>query len=162
MAAIIRVVSDKDWRTFIEVAGDGGGDPNPDPVKIGARPHQQKCASCHSVDGSKNTGPTWQGAWGKPVEFADGGSLDLTQPDAWENYAKESILYPAKHIHKGYPNQMVSYQGKITDDQLGAVIAYIKSLTPGAGGDVPAADAQPAAPAAPDAPKDNAPAPAAK
>ena len=48
-----------------------------------------------------------------------------------ENYLRESILVPAAKIVDGYPNQMVSYQGQLTDKELDALIAYIRSLGSG-------------------------------
>lgn len=139
MAAIIRIVPKEYF--FKKWLPDNGIGKLP-PWDLGERVFKQRCASCHSIDGSKNTGPTWQGAWGKPVEFADGTSLDLTQPNAWENYAKESILYPAKNIHKGYDNKMNSFAGILDDKALNAVIEFMKSPNqrPEGGGAVPAAE----------------------
>lgn len=151
MVAVIRVVSRPDWDKYMAYLASGGGKSPAERGQLVAR--SQGCLSCHSIDGSKNTGPTWKGVWGTEVPFEDGGSAKYD-----ENYVRESVLQPAKHIHKGYPNQMVSYQGKITDDQLNAVIAYIKSLTPGAGGDPTAAPADAAPEAKPAADAQAAPA----
>ncbi len=82
------------------------------------------CNSCHSVDGSKNIGPTWKGLFGSTRNFTDG-----TQLKADDNYIKESILNSNKKIVKGYPpNQMPSYQGQLTDGDITAVIEFIKTL----------------------------------
>jgi cytochrome c oxidase subunit 2 len=82
------------------------------------------CSSCHTVDGGKGTGPSWKGIWGETHKYKDGGSAVVD-----ENYLRESILEPAKHIVEGYPNQMQSYQGLLTDRELTAIIVYIKSLS---------------------------------
>lgn len=82
------------------------------------------CNACHSVDGSQKTGPTWLGQWGEERQFADGGSAVMD-----ENYVRESILEPDAHIVAGYPNQMVSYQGRLTDREIRAITVYLKSLS---------------------------------
>ena len=82
------------------------------------------CAACHTIDGTKGTGPSWKGIWGESHKFKDGGSATVD-----ENYIRESILEPAKHIVEGYPNQMQSYQGQLTDRELLALITYIKTLS---------------------------------
>ena len=82
------------------------------------------CIGCHSLDGSKMTGPTWKGLYGSIRSFSDGSSLK-----ADDNYIKESILNSNKKIIKGYPpNQMPSYQGQLTDEDITGVIEFIKTL----------------------------------
>ena len=84
----------------------------------------KNCIGCHSLDGSKNIGPTWRGLYGSNRNFSDGSSLK-----ADDNYIKESILNSNKKIVKGYPpNQMPSYQGQLTDEDITAVIEFIKTL----------------------------------
>ncbi|MEL6797415.1 MAG: cytochrome c, partial [Planctomycetota bacterium] len=91
------------------------------------------CATCHSVDGSAGTGPTWYEVYNRPVPFADGSELSQAEIDAdplaWDNYIRESILYPAAKIHAGYANQMPSYDGRLSDVELRGLIAYIRSLS---------------------------------
>jgi len=156
MAAVIRVVSDNHWRAFLEFAADGGG--VTDPVKIGQRVFQQKCASCHSVDGSMNTGPTWKDLYNKPGHRTNKGDVAVT-PD----YIRESIAVPAAQIVEGYANNMPAFVLK--DKQIEGIIAYMRSIsvhTPEGERPVPA-DAAPAAPAsdgtAPAAPQPEAPKP---
>ena len=86
------------------------------------------CNACHSVDGSPNTGPTWFEAYGNPVNFADGSSLNLADPLEWDNYLRESILDPGSRIHEGYTNQMPSYQGRMTDEEISYLRAYFRQL----------------------------------
>jgi cytochrome c oxidase subunit 2 len=131
MYAVLRVLPEPEYRAKIE----GMVIPWPEgPVAVGKVLHKTKgCVACHSVDGSPNTGPTWKGSWGKEHEF-EGGAKAVV--DA--NYVRESVLVPAAKIVKGFPNQMVSYQGQLNDRELDALIAYIESLgdnppAPGAG-----------------------------
>lgn len=82
------------------------------------------CIGCHSVDGGKMTGPTWKGLYGSKRNFADG---SVTTAD--DNYIKESILNSNAKIVSGYqPNQMPAYQGQLTDDDVTALIEFIKTL----------------------------------
>lgn len=82
------------------------------------------CVACHSVDGSKGTGPTWKGIWGATHRFKDGTTAVVD-----ENYIRESILEPAKRIVEGFANQMPTFQGQITDRELIALNTYIKWLS---------------------------------
>jgi cytochrome c oxidase subunit 2 len=92
------------------------------PRDIGEFVWKTKCASCHSVDGSPNSGPTWKNAFGRVVEFSDG-----TSGPADENYIRESILYPAKKLVKGYgPNMPLI---SLRESQIEGVIAYMKTLS---------------------------------
>jgi cytochrome c oxidase subunit 2 len=147
MAAIIRVVPKEYF--FNKWLPDNGTASLP-PWDYGERIYKSRCASCHSVDGTKNTGPTWKDLWGHPVEFADGSTLDLSQPDAWENYVRESVFEPSKRIVKGFDNKMNSFAGILDDKAIRAVTEYMKSPgkrpEDGGAGAGPAEGATPAAP----------------
>lgn len=135
MAGILRVVPIGEYQQTIENwnTGDLG------PTELGAVLYKTKgCNSCHSIDGTGNTGPTWKGIWGKTHEFTDGTSAVV---DA--NYVRESILVPGVKVVKGYQNQMTPYQGLLNDRELNGLIAYIASL-----GDTPPDPAQFAEPEA--------------
>lgn len=82
------------------------------------------CAQCHSVDGSTSTGPTWQNIWGRQEHLTNGSTITVD-----ENYVRESIFEPSAKIVQGFPNQMVSYQGQVSDRDIRAIIAYMKSLS---------------------------------
>ncbi len=82
------------------------------------------CNACHSVDGSAKTGPTWKGSWGTQRTFDDGTSAEMDI-----NYVRQSILEPAAHIVDGFPNQMVSYQGRLTDREIRAISVFLKTLS---------------------------------
>lgn len=84
---------------------------------------QYGCQTCHSVDGTDGQGPTWQGVYGSNRQFEDGSSVEVD-----ENYLRESILEPGAKVVEGYNNIMSSYQGQLNDDQIDAIIEYIKTL----------------------------------
>lgn len=80
------------------------------------------CVGCHSVDGTKMTGPTWFGLFGSNVELADGTTLV-----ADEAYITESILGPkAKEVAGFSPTTMPPYT--LTEAEIANIIAYIKTL----------------------------------
>lgn len=81
----------------------------------------QGCAACHSLDGSANIGPTFQGLYGSTRNFTDG-----TSREADEDYLRQSILDPASEIVSGFGSVMISYQGILDDNQINAIIEFIK------------------------------------
>ena len=80
------------------------------------------CPTCHSVDGSPKVGPTMKGLWGKEETLTSG----TAKVD--ENYFKESLLEPQAKIVQGFPPAMPTYKGQLSDDEITAMIEYIKSL----------------------------------
>ncbi len=95
------------------------------------------CVACHSTDGSKKVaeepdlvvGPAWKGLYGSTRQFTDGTFVEK----AAEVYLRESILDPARRVTKGFETGktgvgMPSYLGVLRDDQIEALILYIKSL----------------------------------
>lgn len=81
------------------------------------------CFTCHSIDGTGSIGPTFMGAFGDEVILADGSKIT-----ADENYVRESILNPRAKLVIGYQPVMPTYQGKLKDREVDALVAYIKSL----------------------------------
>ena len=83
------------------------------------------CNSCHSVDGSALVGPSLKGlAAHGSVQLQDGSSVE---PD--ENYLRESILNPQAKIVAGFDTvPMPAFAGQLSEDELKALIAYIKTL----------------------------------
>ena len=49
-----------------------------------------------------------------------------------EEYIRESILDPTAKIVAGYQPIMPTFQGQVSEEELLQLIAYIKSLRPGA------------------------------
>jgi len=81
------------------------------------------CLACHSVDGSQKVGPTWKGLFGRTTAFTDG-----TTAMADEQYIRDYILTPNVKVIKGFPPAMPSFKGQLSDDDITAIIAYIKTL----------------------------------
>ena len=80
------------------------------------------CVTCHRTD-TQGRGPNLVGVFGKPVLLEDGRTVT-----ADENYVRESILQPEAKIVKGFKPVMPTFQGQISDEQLNALVAYVKSL----------------------------------
>jgi cytochrome c oxidase subunit II len=96
----------------------------PDPVDAGRIVFERMgCVSCHKTTTEGSVGPGLAGVYGHEVEFTDG-----TKLEADENYIRESILEPGKRIVAGYENKMATYQGRLRDKEVDALVAYIKSL----------------------------------
>lgn len=81
------------------------------------------CNACHSTDGSPKVGPTWKGIWGKQ-ETTNKGTVTVD-----DDYIKESILEPNAHIVAGFEGvNMPSYKGQLDDEQIAALIEFMKTL----------------------------------
>ena len=81
------------------------------------------CNTCHRPD-SRGRGPVLQNLYGHPVQLLDGAVVT-----ADENYLRESILTPAAKVTAGYQPVMPAFQGLVSEEQLLALIEYVKSLS---------------------------------
>jgi cytochrome c oxidase subunit 2 len=81
--------------------------------------------ACHSIDGQakSNLGPTLKGVFGGKAELVAGGAAVRD-----ENYLRESIENPMAKIVKGFNPVMPTFKGQLSENEMGALIAYIKSL----------------------------------
>jgi cytochrome c oxidase subunit 2 len=99
------------------------------------------CVTCHRTD-SQGRGPNLQGVFGKPVQLEDGRILNVD-----ENYIRESILDPGAKVVKGFKPVMPTFQGLVSEEQLNALVAFVKSQSqPGPAGAKTAAAPQDKAP----------------
>jgi cytochrome c oxidase subunit 2 len=87
---------------------------------------EKGCVACHSIDGTKKIGPTFQGVFGhRVVVVTNGAEREIT---ADEEYLKRSIFEPQADLVKGYPPVMPSQKGVVTEKEADAIIEYLKSL----------------------------------
>ncbi len=118
------------------------------PAEYGKSLYQNRgCKGCHSVDGSRRTGPSFKESFGNERTFVSGDPLV-----ADENYIRESILNPKAKIVSGYPAAMPSFKGQLSEDDLFCLVEYLKSVSdytpaeqPAAAADQVQAETQPAA-----------------
>lgn len=97
-----------------------------------------RCASCHTLDGKANTGPTWKGLWHEietgNVVFTDGTKLsDLMGPgklfETPEEYIRQSILNPQQKVVMNFtPGAMTTFKGQLDERKVFALIELIKHL----------------------------------
>lgn len=99
------------------------GAPEESLVAAGGRLFQQLgCSGCHSQN-SIARAPLLDGVYGKPVPLQSG---QVVLAD--ESYIRDSILLPQKDVVAGYAPVMPSFQGRISDEELMQIIAYIRFL----------------------------------
>jgi cytochrome c oxidase subunit 2 len=84
---------------------------------------RQGCSGCHSTDGSAKTGPTFKGIYGQTHSFSNASPVTVD-----DNYIRESILEPMAKIRQGYQGVMPTYKGRLKDEEITALIEYIKTL----------------------------------
>jgi cytochrome c oxidase subunit 2 len=84
---------------------------------------QQGCPSCHSLDGSEPVGPTWLGLYGSERQLEDGSTVV-----ADDDYLRKSIMNPAAQVVAGFPMIMPVYDSVFSDQDVEAIIAYLKTL----------------------------------
>lgn len=80
------------------------------------------CSGCHGVNSTVRA-PLLDGVYGHSVPL-DGGTIVTAD----ERYIRDSILLPASQVVAGYKPVMPTYQGRIKEDELLKIIAYIKAL----------------------------------
>ena len=87
------------------------------------------CTACHAVDKASEAsaeamqGPSLVGLYGEKVELSDGSTVV-----ADEGYLRTSILNPLSDIVAGYQPVMPPYATRLSEEDVLALIAYIRSL----------------------------------
>ncbi len=84
----------------------------------------QGCKACHLLDGTKLVGPSFKNIYGYEVRTTDGRSVLVD-----DDYIKESLLSPNASIVEGFQGVMPSFQGKLGDKEIQAVVAFLKNLS---------------------------------
>ena len=90
-----------------------------------------RCLSCHSADAVARA-PALEDLFGRPVTLSSGRTVV-----ADESYLRESIFYPSAEIVAGWENVMPTFKGDpdedemIDEEEMFALIAYLRSLKEG-------------------------------
>lgn len=101
------------------------GDAEPSLAQYGfARFRELGCSGCHTP-GSTVNAPSLRGLLGREVHLSDGRTLV-----ADENYVRDSILLPRKDVVAGFQPVMPSFAGQVSEEDIQALIAYIRSGAP--------------------------------
>ena len=99
------------------------GTPEETLAASGERLFQQLgCSGCHSSNSTVRA-PLLDGVYGRPVPLQSG---QVVLAD--ESYIRDSILLPQKDVVAGYAPVMPPYQGRISEEELMQIIAYIRFL----------------------------------
>lgn len=100
------------------------GNTPPPQIDGAALAQSNGCIGCHSVDGSASVGPGWQGIYGSRRSLGDGSTVQ-----ADDAYLRKSITDPNAQVVEGYNSGiMPSYASRFSDEELTALVEYIKSL----------------------------------
>jgi cytochrome c oxidase subunit 2 len=86
---------------------------------------QLACNACHTGDSAARA-PYLEDLYGREVSLQNGSTVT-----ADDNYIRESIVNPEARIVAGYKPIMPTFQGRIDEEQLMQLVAFIKSLKSG-------------------------------
>jgi cytochrome c oxidase subunit 2 len=95
----------------------------PDAVELLRR---HGCLGCHSLDGSRMAGPSFKGLYGREKRVLSEGRERTLVVDA--EYLRRSILQPKTDVVVGYPPIMPDYEGRIPEDELDAMVEFLRTL----------------------------------
>ena len=84
-----------------------------------------RCVSCHSAN-SDARAPNLESLVGSRVPLKDGHTVI-----ADENYIRESIYHPSAKIVAGFLDIMPSFAGQVSEEEVIALTAFLRSLEPG-------------------------------
>lgn len=85
---------------------------------------QTGCSGCHQPKSGIHA-PDLHGVYGTTVHLSDG-----TSAVADDHYLRQSIVFPASQVVQGYAPIMPEYQHRIDEEDILALIAYIRSIGP--------------------------------
>jgi cytochrome c oxidase subunit 2 len=117
MVGEVVVMNPADYQDWVSSRGEGSLGQTGDKIF-----QQLGCNTCHRAD-SQARGPNLAGLFGNPVKLKDGSMVI-----ADEGYIRESIVNPQAKIVAGFDNIMPTFQGQINEDDMLALVYYIKSL----------------------------------
>jgi cytochrome c oxidase subunit 2 len=83
---------------------------------------QLGCSGCHAAN-SVVRAPPLEGLYGRPVPLQSG---EVVIAD--DKYIRDSILLPRSQVAAGYEPVMPSFSGKVAEEDLIRLVAYVKSL----------------------------------
>jgi cytochrome c oxidase subunit 2 len=126
MIGRITVLEPQEYQNWLDGGRPGAepGAPDGSPVAEGRKLFENLgCATCHRLD-RQDIGPVLTNVFGSQVRLQNGQTVI-----ADENYLRESILRPQAKIVAGFTTLMPSYEGRLNEEQLLQLIAFIKSLS---------------------------------
>ena len=119
MAGTLTIMKPADYQKWLTQSASGAS-----VVSAGEALFQSYgCSGCHRA-GSTVKAPSLAGLFQKPVPLESGGTMV-----ADDSYIRGKILDPNTNKIAGYKQNMPAYKGKIGEDDLIRIVAYVKSLT---------------------------------
>jgi cytochrome c oxidase subunit 2 len=123
MGGDVVVMEPAAFEHWLATGGDRGPGAGADLAQRGAAVFRaQGCSGCHGASPTVRA-PPLEGLFGRSVPLQSGG---LAVAD--EAYLRESIYFPLRKIAAGYAPVMPSFQGRINEEDMLALIAYLRSL----------------------------------
>jgi cytochrome c oxidase subunit 2 len=99
---------------------------NMPPIELGEMLYNQRgCSQCHSLDGSKRVGPSFDQTYGVQHEFSGG----VTRTGD-EEYIRESIENPQALVRAGFPPSMPTFKGTLRPIEMRGLVSFIKGQNP--------------------------------
>jgi cytochrome c oxidase subunit 2 len=130
MLAHVRVVSQDQfagWYAGLGAGGAAGLADLPASAPTGADLLRQRgCLACHSIDGSRMTGPTLKGLFGATVKVVTAGRIRELVAD--EDYLRRSIVQPGADVVEGYQNVMPASGGSLNDAEIDQIVRFLKDV----------------------------------
>lgn len=123
MYADVDVVDEEGYASWTSRVRETFGDP----IAAGESLYQQLCLTCHSIDGSDGTGPTWQDLVGTERDLQSGDSVIADYA-----YIQESIWNPNAKLSSGYPANVMPQNFAQTlpqEAQIRQIFAYMCTLS---------------------------------
>lgn len=114
----------------------GGQEASPVTVPQGASPEvaagaalarSRGCTACHTLDGGRAQGPTWQGIHGAQRTLRDGRTVTID-----DAYLRRALVDPHADVPEGYSAAVMASVLKagdeLTDEEIDQLVAYIKTV----------------------------------
>lgn len=127
MLTKVRVLSEEEFNRWYDEKGRELKIEKPIGAALGVRLVQEKgCLACHSTDGTPRVGPTLKGLFGKTITVITEGKERQLRVD--EEYLRKSLLEPNTDVVKGFPPIMPTQKGVSNEEEIMAMLHYMKEL----------------------------------
>jgi cytochrome c oxidase subunit 2 len=119
MISAVEAIPEAQFAAWLKAGKGGGAHPGLAVLE------KYGCLGCHSLDGSKKVGPSFQGIWGRQVTVLTGKVERTIVSD--ESYLRRSIVEPAADLVKGYPSVMPPFAGVLTEEEVRLLIDLFRT-----------------------------------
>lgn len=123
MVGFVHVMEQKEYDEWLKAGGNRYTSANLTMEQLGERIYNEKgCNNCHGVQDNERA-PTLYGLYQSQRKMADGQVVT-----ADDQYLRDSVLRPWELLTAGYDRTMAAYEGVLSEEQVLALNAYIKTL----------------------------------